>query len=56
MAEFSPITGFGDYMGLVPQFDNIDEVKNAANQFLEKSGNTWAMSQLPPALRMVKWL
>ncbi|MBK6967225.1 MAG: universal stress protein [Bacteroidales bacterium] len=36
-AEFSPITGFGDYMGLVPmQFDNIDEVKNAANQFLEK--------------------
>jgi nucleotide-binding universal stress UspA family protein len=36
-ADFSPITGFGDYMGLVPmQFDNIDEVKDAANQFLEK--------------------
>lgn len=36
-ADFSPITGFGDYMGLVPmQFDNIDGVKDAAQQFLEK--------------------
>lgn len=36
-ADFSPITGFGDYMGLVPmQFDNLDAVKNAAQQFLDK--------------------
>ncbi|NTW23967.1 MAG: universal stress protein [Lentimicrobium sp.] len=36
-ADFSPITGFGDYLGLVPmQFDNLDEVKDAATQFLDK--------------------
>lgn len=36
-ADFSPITGYGDYMGLVPmQFDNIEGLKDAARQFLEK--------------------
>jgi len=36
-ADFSPITGYGDYLGLVPmQFENIDGLKDAAHQFLEK--------------------
>jgi nucleotide-binding universal stress UspA family protein len=36
-ADFSPITGFGDYMGMVPvQFENTDGIKDAAQQFLGK--------------------
>jgi len=36
-ADFSPITGYGDYLGLVPmQFDNLGGLKDAALGFLEK--------------------
>jgi nucleotide-binding universal stress UspA family protein len=39
-ADFSPITGFGDYMGMVPvQFENTDGIKDAAQQFLNKVKN-----------------
>ncbi|KAF0197352.1 MAG: universal stress protein [Bacteroidetes bacterium] len=36
-ADFSPITGFGDYMGMVPmQSDNIEAIRDASMHFLEK--------------------
>ena len=38
--DFSPITGFGDYMGMLPlQTENADGMRNAAQHFLDKVKN-----------------
>ncbi len=39
-ADFSPITGFGDYMGMIPlQTENADGIRGAAQHFLDKVKN-----------------